>query len=331
MKAVIVEAFGPLDGAVFKEMPDPEPAPGEVLIEVRAAEVNYPDLMVIEGKYQFKPPLPFSPGKGAAGVVAAVGAGVAGFAPGDRVAAQVEYGAYAEKLRAPAVNCFPLPEALSFEQAAALGLAHQTAHFALREQAAMTPGAAVLVLGASGGVGVAALQLAKALGAGLVIAGTRGRAGEAITREAGADEVIDVAMDDLHDGLRERVRALTGGKGVDIVIDPIGGEATGAALRALAWCGRLVIVGFASGSIPSLAANYLLVKNISVSGLHWSDYRDREPERVRCAQAEIFDLFLAGKIEPLISRRLPLAEFATALEALAQGHAQAKIVLTVGA
>jgi NADPH2:quinone reductase len=330
MKAVIVEDFRPFDQAEVKEVPDPEPAPGEVVIDVRAAEVNYPDLMVIEGRYQNRPPFPFSPGKAAAGVVSALGEGVAGFAPGDRVAVEVEYGAYAEKLRVPAVNCYPLPDGLSFEAGAALGLGYQTAHFSLIEHGRMQPGETVLVLGASGGIGVAALQLAKALGASVVMAGTRGADGVAIAKKAGADAVIDLAMGDLRNGLRDAVRAATGGKGADIVVDPVGGEAGTAALRALAWCGRLIVVGFASGDIPSFAANYILVKNITVSGLHWSDYRDRDPDLVRRAQEHLYELYRAGKIDPMITGSFPLADYARALTLLHDGTAQGRIVLTVG-
>ncbi len=328
MKAVIVRDFVAFDRAEVCDVADPVPGAGEVVIAVKVAEVNYPDILVIEGRYQVKPPLPFSPGKAGAGVVETVGAEVSGLRPGDRVSFQVEYGAYAEKVVAPARNCVALPDGLSFEQASALGLVYQTAYFSLIEHAGMRPGDSVLVLGASGGVGMASLQLAKALGAGLVIGGTRGDDKSVRVRQFGADHVLDLSAENLRDALRDKVRELTGGDGVDIVIDPVGGEATRAALRALAWRGRLVIVGFASGDIPAIGAGYLLIKNITVSGIQWSDYREREPDRVGQVQAKLFELFLAGAIKPHVSRSYPLEDYAQALARLKAGSVEGKIVLT---
>ncbi len=327
----MVRAFGPIDQAAVEEVPDPVPGPGEVLVAVRAAEANYPDILVIEGAYQIKPPLPFSPGKAAAGVIEAIGEDVAGFKPGDRVAVQVEYGAYAEKLIAPAATCYLMPEGLPFDKAAALGLAYQTAHFALVDRAGLQRGDCVLVLGASGGVGVASIQLAKALGARTVIGGVRAADDAEIAKAAGADHTIGLLMDNLRDGLRDAVRDATGGHGADVVIDPVGGDFNAAALRAMAWRGRMVIVGFASGDIPTIRSNYLLVKNIAVSGLQWSDYRDRDPQWVARVQAEIFDLYTRGMIDPPIDRTLPLARFADALTSLRDGAVQGKIVLSVDA
>lgn len=328
MKAVIVEAFGPVENAQVRTVDDPLPGKGEVCIAVKAAETNFPDILVIEGRYQVKPPLPFSPGKAAAGVVESVGEGVSRFSPGDRVAVEVEYGAYAEKMIAPAASCFLIPDGIGFEDAAALSLTYQTSHFALVERCQLKEGETVLVLGASGGIGFAAVQLARALGAGTVIAGTRGVAGIAALESAGADHFIDLSMDNLRDGLRDRVREITAGHGVDVVIDPVGGEANAAALRAMAWRARMVIIGFASATIPTIKANYLLVKNISVSGLQWSDYRDRTPDWVANVQAQLFDLFLQGKVKPFISQQLALAEFGQALAALREGKARGKIILT---
>jgi len=330
MKAVIVEQFAPLSKARYTDAEDPTPGPGEVIVDVKAAETNFPDLLVIEGNYQIKPPLPFSPGKAAAGVVSELGEGVHNLKLGDRVAVQVEYGAYAEKLRTSAATCYPMPDAMPFDVAAALGLVYQTSHFALVERAAMKPGESVLVLGAAGGIGSAAVQLARALGASCVIGAVRGEANAAVARELGCDRVIELTGDDLNERMREEVRAATGGKGADIVMDPVGGSANAAALRAMAWCGRMVILGFAAGDIPQIRANYILVKNIAVTGLHWSDYRERDPGWVARVQAEIFDLWSAGKLAPHISRRLPLAQFAEALEVLRAGKAQCKLILTVG-
>lgn len=328
MKAVVVRAFAPFRAASVDELPDPLPAAGEVVIDVKAAEVNYPDLLVMSGQYQNKPPLPFSPGKAAAGVVSALGEGVTGFALGDRVAAQVEYGAYAEKLRAPAVNVYPLPAQLDFIAGAALGLAYQTAHFALVERARMRANETVLVLGGAGGVGVAAIQVARARGAGKVVATARGPEKAEVARRAGADAVIDVAAGELHERVREEVRRVARG-GADVVIDPVGGDLSAAALRALAWRGRMVIVGFAAGEIPTVRANYLLVKNIEVSGLQWSDYRDRAPAEVARVQAELFALAVAGRLDPIVRRTYPLAGFRDALADVDAGRVLGKIVLDV--
>jgi NADPH2:quinone reductase len=331
MKAVIVAAFGPVASAEVRDVPDPVAGPGEVVVAMRAADVNYPDILVMEGRYQVKPPLPFSPGKAGAGVIAALGAGVTGFAIGDRVAVQVEYGAYAEKVVAPAGGCLKLPDDIGFAEAAALGLVYQTSYYALVDRGAFRAGDSVLVLGASGGVGVAAVGLAKALGAGTVLALTSAGDGADVARAAGADVVIDRGMDNLRDGLKAAVLAATGGQGADVVIDPVGGAATEAALRALAWRGRLVVVGFAAGDIPTFRANYLLVKNITVSGLQWSDYRDRDPEGVAQVQAEIFALRHEGRLPPVpISRVLPLDQFADALEQVRAGKARGKVILSVG-
>ena len=330
MRAAVVREFAPIDKLEIGELPDPVPGKGQVVIEVKAAEINYPDILVISGQYQIKPPLPFAPGKAAAGIVSAVGAEVAGLKVGDRVTAQVEYGAFAEKLLAPAVNVFPMPAAIGFTKGAALGLVYQTAHFALVERARLQMGDVVLVLGASGGIGTASVQMAKALGARMVIAGVLGDDNAQIARQAGADAVIDLGGADLRDALRQRVHQLTDGHGTDIVIDPVGGTANAAALRAMAWRGRMVIIGFAAGEIPTIKANYLLVKNIEASGLQWSDYRDRTPEWVARVQQEIFALYVAGKIDPYISRTFPLASIRDALTLLKQGKAQGKLILEIG-
>ncbi|ATE64386.1 NADPH:quinone oxidoreductase family protein [Rhizorhabdus dicambivorans] len=327
MKAVLVNEFGPIGNARYTEVAAPLPGNDDLLIEVRASEANYPDLLVMEGKYQIKPPLPFSPGKAAAGIVTAAGANVEGFAIGSRVAAQVEYGAYAEQLIVPHRSAFRLPEAMPFDVAAALGLVYQTSYFALVHRASFKPGDSVLVLGASGGVGSAAVQLAKAMGASVVIGGVLGAENMQVATALGCDHVVDLAAADLRDGLREAVYGVTSGKGCDVVIDPVGGEANAAALRGLAWCGRMVIIGFASGNIPTIKTNYLLVKNIAVAGLQWSDYRERDPEGVRVAQQKIFQLWEEGKLKPHISKKLPLARFEEALEDLRHSRVQGKVIL----
>lgn len=326
MKALQVQAFGPLESHRLAELPAPEPAQGEVLVEAACCDVNFPDILVVEGRYQVKPPLPFVPGKAASGTIVAVGPGVAERKLGERVLAMQEHGTFAQVFTAPAQLALPIPDGIGFEAAAALGLVYQTAWFALTDRAAFQPGESVLVLGGSGGVGMAAIQLAKAMGAGRVLAGARGARKRALAKGFGADAVVELSGEDLNDRLRAEVKMATGG-GVDIVIDPIGGAATQAALRALAWRGRLVVVGFAAGEIPTVRANYLLVKNIAVSGLQWSDYRERRPDWTARAQAEIFAHALAGRLDPHVSRVLPLGQATEALALLRDGGAEGKILL----
>mgnify|MGYP003632250895 CR=1 FL=1 len=327
MKAVLVRQFGPIEDARIEELPSLTPGDGQVVVDLHAAEVNFPDILVMEGSYQIKPPLPFSPGKAGAGIISKVGTGVTKLSVGDKVAVQVEYGAYAQQICTSADNCFKMPAIMPFDVAAALSLVYQTAHFALVERANIQPGDRVLVLGASGGVGSAAVQLAKALGAGTVIGGVKGGRNAELARSAGCDETIDLEMDNLRDGLRDAVKLATDGYGVDIVIDPVGGAVTEAALRAMAWRGRLVVIGFAAGSIPTIKANYLLLKNIAVTGLQWSDYRERDPDWIERVQMEIFDLWSMGQLVPQIADNLPLANFAKALERLKNGSAHGKIIL----
>ena len=316
MRAVVVHQPGPFRTHRVEERPDPVPGPGQVLIEARAIGVNYPDLLVAEGKYQFIPPAPYSPGKEVAGVIGGR----------RRVMAQVEYGAYAEKVLAREVDCHDLPESMPFEDAAALGLAYQTAHFALLERARFQSGESVLVTGASGGVGLAAVQLAKALGA-TVLAGVTGAEKGALCRRHGADHVIDLAAPDLRASVRAQVFAAVGQRGVDIVLDSVGGDAFDGALRALAWRGRLVVIGFAAGRIPEVKANYLLLKNIAVIGLQWSDYRDRDPQAVARAQAQLFDLYVKKKLKPEITATYPLERFADALARFESRTVQGKLLL----
>jgi len=326
VRAVVVREHGPAAAQSVETLPDPVPGRGEVLIDARAIGVNYPDMLVIEGRYQFLPPRPFTPGKEVAGVVSAVGEGVSRIKIGDRVMAQREYGAYCEKVLSPEATCYRMPDALGFEAGAALGLAYQTSHFALVERAAYRKGETVLVTGASGGVGLAGVEIAKALGA-TVIAGVTSRAKGELCRRHGADHVIDLAAPDLRNSLREQVYAAVGRRGVDIVLENVGGEVFEACLRALAWCGRLVVVGFASMRLPEAKANYLLVKNISVTGLQWSDYREREPVWVQRVQAELYALWAEGKLRPHVSERYPLERFADALARFSQRGVLGKIVL----
>jgi NADPH2:quinone reductase len=326
MRAIVVREFGP-SGIAVEEWPTPEPGPGQLRIDVRVIDINYSDLLVIGGKYQNLPERPFIPGKAAAGVVGAVGAGVRHCRPGDRVLVQVEHGAYAEQILADDEDSHVISETMSFVDAVAMGLVYQTAYFALIDRGRFQPGETVLVTGAGGGVGLAAIQLVKALG-GKALAGTRSPAKADAISAAGADAIIDLGAPNLRDALREQVYVATGGRGVDVVLDPLGGDVFDGALRALAWRGRIVVIGFAAGRIPEIRANYLLVKNISASGLQWSDYRERDPAWVRRVQTELFAMYEAGQLPPAVMRTFPIDQFASALDLLASGEVRGKLVLT---
>ncbi|MCW2579309.1 MAG: hypothetical protein JWR82_910 [Blastococcus sp.] len=323
MRAVTVHEFGNLDAATLEERPDPVPGDEDVLVEVRAVPVNYVDLVTFRGEYQFTPSLPYVPGKGPAGVVRAVGAAVTDFAPGDRVLAMAEYGGYATLVAVDHRQVHRLPDELSFTDAAAMSLAYDTAWMALRERARLEPGNSVLVLGASGAVGQAAVQLARAMGAGAVLAGVS-RPG----RPTGpADAVIDLSRPDLRNSVRRQVLDVTADRGVDVVIDTLGGDSFDGAVRSLAWRGRLVIVGFAAGRIPTLKMNYPMLKNIEISGLQISDYRKRVPDLVKQCYEEVFGFYTAGRIEPPPSTALPLTDWRTAVEKLGDGTAGQRLVL----
>jgi NADPH2:quinone reductase len=328
MRAYQVLELGPPSALRIREVANLAPSEGQILVDVAAAGINFPDALVVSGRYQNLPPLPFVPGKEFAGVVRALGAGVTGFSPGDRVLCQVEYGAFAEQALVRPEQAFRLPEGIAVSDAAAMGLAYQTAYFALRDRANLRPGETVLIGGAAGGVGIAGIQLAKALGA-PVLAAVRKPDQVDFVRSAGADLVIDLGGLNLREELRAQVHAATGGIGADVVLDPVGGEFFGAALRALAWCGRLVVIGFAGGEIPSVKANYLLVKNISVCGLQWSDYRDRMPQRVAEAQAKIFDFWRSGALQPFVTRTFVFEDLPRALELIETGGIRGKAVVLV--
>lgn len=327
MRAVVVDEFGPFENAVIREVRDPAVGPRDVLIEVHATAANFVDILLIGGKHQSKPALPFIPGKGPAGIVVAVGGDVRDFDPGDRVVGMCEPGGgYAELIAVPASQCHRIPDSLPFADAASMALVYDTAWFSLRERGRYQQGETVLVLGASGGVGLAAVQLARALGA-KVLAGMANPAKFHLAREAGADAIIDLSAPDLHDSLRDQVYAVTDGKGADIVIDPLGDAIFDAAMRALAWCGRMVVIGFAAGRIPTIKANYLLVRNIDVCGLQIGDYRKRRPDRTAVCFKELFALYEAGKIKPLPTTTLPVEKFADALAAIRDRTARGRIVL----
>jgi len=326
MRAIIVNQFGPPEQLRIADVPPPAAGPGEVVVSVKAAPVNYVDLLVTGGGYQFLPQRPFIPGKGPAGVVSAVGREVTSLQIGDRLLAMAEQGGYAEAVAVEADQCYRLPSAMSFDEAASLSLAFDTAWFALRERARLEPGETVLVLGASGAVGHAAVQLARAMGA-RVLAGIARTEKASEVLATGADAVIDLSRPDLRDSLRQQVFAVTEGRGIDIVLDPLGGEVFEAALRALAWRGRLVVIGFAAGAIPTMRVNYLLLKNIEVSGLQISDYRKRRPAQLAAAFAEIFGFYEQGKIKPAAVTAFPLERAGEALAALRDRRLAGRAVL----
>jgi len=329
MRAVVVHEFGPFEDLAIEEFPKPEPGPQEVLLEVHATAANFVDLLVISGQYQFLPDLPFAPGKLPAGVVVEVGSAVKDCKVGDRVLAMAEHGGYGEFVAVPASQCFKLPDKMSFVDAAAMALVYDTAWFALRDRARYQVGDTVLVLGATGGVGLAAVQLAKAMGA-KVLAGVSSWDKTDIARDAGADVVIELSRSNLIDSLREQVFEVTGNRGADIVLDPVGSDIFDAAIRAVAWRGRYVVIGFAAGRIPTIRANYVLLKNIEITGLQISDYRKRMPGQMRACFQEIFGHYNAGKIRPAPTTILPIAQFATALADIRDRRTRGRIVLSHG-
>jgi NADPH2:quinone reductase len=329
MRAVIVREFGPVEEAEYGEFAKPVPGGHDVLLEVHATAANFVDLLVIGGQYQFLPELPFVPGKLPAGVVVEVGSAVKELKVGDRVLAMAEQGGYAEFVAVPESQCYVLPAKMSFVDAAAMALVYDTSWFALRDRARYHLGDTVLVLGATGGVGLAAVQLAKAMGA-KVLAGVSSWDKADIARAAGADTVIDLSRPNLNDSLRAQVYEVTANRGVDIILDPLGADIFSAAIRALAWRGRLVVIGFAAGRIPTIRANYLLVKNIEVSGLQVSDYRKRMPGQMAACFKEIFGLYEAGLIKPAPTTVVPITDFVTALADIRDRRARGRIVLSQG-
>lgn len=329
MRSYRIHVPGAPESMTIDVVPDLSPGPGEVAVDVVAAGVGFVDTLVVCGRYQNIPPCPFTPGMEFAGRVRAVGADVSGVRVGDRVAAYVLNGAFAEQAVAPVGAFYSVPEDVPLDQAALLCGAYLTAHFALVARGRLQPGEAVLIGGAGGAVGLAAVQIAKALGA-RVLAGVRSAADRDAVIEAGADAVIDLSGSNLHDEVRAQVFAATGGHGADVVIDPLGGDFLSAALRATAWCGRLVVIGFAAGEIPTVKVNYLLLKNISIVGLDLSQYRTRTPDLLARVQAELFDLWRRGLLKPRIARSFPFEQVPEALKFVANGRSGGRAVIHIG-
>lgn len=326
MRAIFCRQWAGPEALTFEETASPQAGPGEVLLTVKAAGLNFADCLMIEGKYQERPDFPFSPGLEAAGVVAAVGEGVTRLSPGDRVLAMTDSGAFAEVAPAKESDVFKIPDAMDWVTAAGFPIAYGTAHGALRWHADLKADETLLVHGAAGGVGLAAVEIGKALGA-QVIATAGSRDKLAIASAHGADHLIDYREEDI----RERVKAITDGRGADVIFDPVGGPVFDASLRCIAWSGRLLIIGFAGGKVPQIPANILLVKNISAMGVYWGSYRKKDPTRLQSAFAELFGWWQAGKLKPHASHRLPLAEAATALDLLKSRKSTGKVVLTMAA
>lgn len=324
MKAVLCKAFGPAETLVLEDIASPEPKKNEVLLQVHAAGVNFPDTLIIEGKYQFKPPFPFSPGGEAAGVIGAVGEKVSHVKPGDRVMALTGWGSFAEEVAVPGYNVMPIPDGMDFASAAAFGMTYGTSMHALKQRANLQPGETLLVLGASGGVGLAAVEIGKAMGA-KVIAAASSDAKLEVAKAAGADVLINYSEGSLKDKLKE----VTGGQGVDVIYDPVGGDLFEEAFRSIAWNGRMLVVGFASGTIPALPANLTLLKGASLIGVFWGSFAQRQPQDNAANFQQLFTWFAEGKIKPLVSQTYPLEKAADAINHLGQRKAVGKVVVTV--
>src|SRR3954467_7723709 len=322
MKAVLCKAYGPPESLVVEDVVSPEPGPGEVVVSVKAASVNFPDVLIIQNKYQFKPQLPFSPGSEVAGIVKAVAADVTTVKAGDRVMAFTTYGAFAEEVKTDATRLLQLPPGMDFASAAAFGLTYATSDHALRDRGQLASGETLLVLGAAGGVGLAAIEIGKALGA-RVIAAASTDDKLTVCREHGADDTINYATDDL----RDRVKAITAGGGVDVVYDPVGGAYTEPALRSLAWRGRLLVVGFAAGEIPKIPLNLTLLKGCSIVGVFWGEFSRREPQHFSESIQRLGRWYAEGRLKPHIFATLPLERAGEALTLMANREVKGKIVL----
>jgi NADPH2:quinone reductase len=321
MRAALVRQWGRLEAG---ELPKPAPGPGEVLIAIAAAGVNFADTLLVAGKYQEKPAFPFAAGLEAGGTVAACGPGATRFKPGDRVMTTAEYGAFAEFAAVPENDAFAIPAGMDFVTAAGFPVIYGTAHLALTRYLRLRAGETLVVHGAGGGAGLAAVECGKALGA-TVIATAGSPEKLALAKAHGADHGIDYSREDL----RQRIKELAGGEGADAAFDPVGGDAFDASLRSTKWGGRIAVIGFASGRVPQIPANILLVKNLAVHGVYWGGHRKRRREAIARGFAALLRWYAEGKLRPHVSHRVPLAEAARALELLAARRAQGKVVVTV--
>jgi NADPH:quinone reductase len=322
MRAVVCKSYGPPEQLVVEELPSPVAAAGQAVVAVKACGVNFPDTLIIEGKYQFRPEPPFTPGGEAAGVVTSVGPGVTVVKPGDRVIALLPWGGYATEVAVEATRLVPIPDGVDFAPAAATLTTYGTTLHAFADRAQLQAGETVLVLGAAGGVGLAAVQLGKLMGA-RVIAAASSPGKLQRCRDAGADETIDYATEDL----KERVKQLTKGVGVDVVYDPVGGKYSEQALRATAWNGRLLVIGFAAGEIPKIPLNLTLLKGASIVGVFWGQFLMKNPAQANAQFKQLLQWVAEGKLAPHVHAALPLAQAATAMRTLLDRKVQGKIVL----
>lgn len=323
MKTIRCTAWGPPENLVLQDMPDLLPGPDEVVVDVKAAGVNFPDVLTVQGKYQLRPPLPFTPGNEFAGVVRAVGPGVTAFAPGQHVIGFTRTGAFAEQALAPVTALLLMPADMGFDVAAALTLTYGTAYHALADRGQVAPGETILVLGASGGVGLAAIEVGKALGA-RVIAAASSHDKLAVCAAHGADALINYEQGDF----RDAIRAATNGRGPDVIVDPVGDKYSEPALRSIAWRGRHLVIGFAAGSIPQLPWNLMLLKGASVVGVFWGDFTRKERDAHLAAMAQLAAWHRDGTLRPLVSKRYALADTAQALSDMAQRRVIGKVVIT---
>ena len=323
MKAVLCKAFGPAETLVLEEVANLEPKKTEVVLDVHAAGVNFPDSLIIEGKYQFKPPFPFSPGGEAAGVISAVGEKISQFKVGDRVMALTGWGSFAEQVAVPAYNVLPMPAGMDFTTAAAFSMTYGTSMHALKQRGNLQAGETLLVLGASGGVGLAAVEIGKAMGA-TVIAAASSAEKLAVAKAAGADHLINYSEQSLKDELK----TLTKGQGVDVIYDPVGGPLFEEAFRSIAWNGRMLVIGFASGEIPALPANLPLLKGAALIGVFWGAFAQRQPQDNVANFQQLFAWYGEGKLKPLVSQTFPLEKAGDAIDTLAKRKAVGKVVVT---
>ena len=322
MHAWLCEDPTGVDALTWKELPTPQPKAGEVLIEIKAASLNFPDLLIVQNKYQMKPPLPFVPGSEYAGVVQALGEGVDKLKVGQNVACLSGTGGFATHTIAPAALCMPLPAGFPYVDAAAFIMIYATSHHALVDRAQLKAGETVLVLGAAGGVGTSAIQIAKAMGAHVIAAASTDEKC-ALCRSIGADATINYS----NENLREALKALTNGKGPDVIYDPVGGELAEPAFRSIAWRGRYLVVGFASGVIPSLPLNLTLLKGASIVGVFWGGFAKQEPEASANAMAELEKWYAQGKIKPVIDRTMPMDQLKAAYAYMGARSVKGKLVM----
>ncbi len=325
MQAWFCETLDGPDALTWKDAPTPEPGKGEVRVAIKAASLNFPDLLIVQGKYQMKPPLPFVPGAEFAGVVEAVGEGVKHLAVGSSVAGFAGTGGFGTHTIAPAAVLMPLPPAFSFEDGAAFLCTYGTTYHGLIDRAQLKAGETVLVLGAAGGVGTAAIQIAKAAGA-KVIAAASSDEKLALCKTLGADDVINYSTQNL----RDELKTLTGGRGPDVVYDPVGGDFTEAAFRSIAWRGRYLVIGFANGQIPSLPLNLTLLKGASVMGVFWGEFAKREPQNNAASLMQLAAWYMEGKIKPLIEHKLPMSQIKEAFTLMGSRQVRGKLVLVNG-